>query len=223
MLAKRIGLIAALLVGAAPALAATYTTFESWEGANPDLGSGPGILGNFRDITTSIVTDPVFDGTQSLKIERDDTSTPQAYVAWVEGLNDGDTVTASFYVYDTTPGTGPSGRIWGHYTSNPDLATADVDSYAGSASGNTTYSDGSGWSWLVYTWTFDAGTDRTGMVIEARPYSDPGAIIYVDSLMVQVSTDSGEGFIETSNTFTAIPEPASLMLLGLAGLAMRRR
>jgi hypothetical protein len=223
MLRLVIGGLAAIALATA-ASAATFTNYESWEGDNPDVGSGPGILGNFGDITPSIDTDLAFDGDQSLKlVDAADSGTPQAYVAWIEGLEDGDTVTASFWAYDTTPGASPSGRIWGHYTSNPDLSAPDVNSFAGSAGGNNTFSDGTGWSWLVYTWTFDAGTDRTGMIIEARTYSSPGDTIWVDALMVQVNTDSGEGFIETANTLTIIPEPASLMLLGLAGLVIRRR
>jgi hypothetical protein len=105
------------------------------------------------------------DGVRSLALaESDGTSTPQAYVAWITGLTEGDEVTVSFDVYDDTVGANPSIRIWGHYTLD-----GDIDAYDGSAGGNSTYSGAvGGWENLAYTWTVAAG--KTNLCVEARPY-----------------------------------------------------
>ena len=156
----------------------------NWEDGGTALGSyGNAILSNS--------TEQAHGGTSSLKIVEDPLSgTPYAYIWWVTGLTDADEITASFWVYDITPGASPSGRIWGHYTSDPN----DVESYSGSASGNTTYSDGTGWSQVSHTWTFDSNTGANdGLVVEARIYSGSGAgenVIYIDDASITVSNES---------------------------------
>jgi len=130
-------------------------------------------------------------GTRSLKIWEDPLgSTPYAVVWWVTGCAQDDTIDANFYVYDTTPAASPSGRIWAHYTDDP----MDIDSYAGSASGNSTYSDGTGWSNLAFQWVFDSdGGLRDGIAIEARIYSGSAgsqdSIIWVDNTYIRTSSD----------------------------------
>lgn len=130
------------------------------------------------------------DGVRSLKFWEDPiTGTPQAFVWWVTGLTDGDTIDASFYVYDMTPATNPSGRIWAHYTSDP----SDILTYAGSASGNSTYSAGTGWDQLSFSWTFDSDFGaRDGFVVEARLYSGDLTTntIYIDDAAITVSSDT---------------------------------
>ena len=112
--------------------------------------------------------------------------TPQAYVARVCGLTDGDVVTASFWGWDDTPGASPSLRIWGHYDDNcTDLG------YAGSADGNLAYTDGLGWGQVSHTWVFDSslGT-RNSLTIEARLYSPtagPAMTGYIDDVHVEVT------------------------------------
>lgn len=173
--------IAVLALAAMPVWAEQNGTFDWEDGVTTALGTyGNAILENS--------TEQAHGGTHSLKITEDPLSgTPQTFIWWVTGLTDGDTITASFWVYDVTPATNPSGRIWAHYTSNP----SDIDSYSGSAGGNSTYSDGTGWSQLSYDWTFADSGDDDGFVVEARIYSGDGAnVIFVDDTAITVSSDT---------------------------------
>ncbi len=171
------------------------------------------LLGKYSDISEMVDDTVAHSGNVSLKLTDGGASgTPQGYVGWVTGLVDGDEVTASLWFYDTTPGGSPSGRLWGHYTSG------GIDDYAGSASGSYDYGPGTGWHEIEYTWTFDAGTDRTGLVIEARTYSGLGDTIWVDDLTVSAPDHA-------TICVAMVPEPASMLLLALGGLAglVRRR
>ena len=113
-------------------------------------------------------TSPVYAGSQSLEFyESPLYSTPQAIICWIQNLDEGDTVVASFYVYDTTPAASPSGRIWGHYNAN----YADPGNYDGSAGGNGTYSSGIGWEQLSWEWTIGPDSVDAGLMIEGRIYS----------------------------------------------------
>ncbi len=151
-------------------LAATETC--GWEGTDT-------ILGSYGDIIASIDTDPVYAGSQSLKLEDDMASgTPQAFIAWVTGLDDGDTVSASFWRYDVTPSSAPSCRIWAHWNDDPE----DINGYDGSAGGQSDYGPGTGWDMAEWEWTVIEG--HTGLVIEVRTYSNPGDIVWIDDLTV---------------------------------------
>lgn len=157
-----LSLLVVPFVFAVPA-SADYTVGYGWEdGVNTILGS----FGNLCCDVNQNVT--VHSGTQALQFQESPLGgTPQGYVARVANLTDGDVVTASFWAYDTTPGASPSSRIWGHYED-----ACGTFAYAGSASGNTTYSDGTGWSQLSYTWVFDSdGGTRSVLCVEARIYS----------------------------------------------------
>jgi hypothetical protein len=194
--------------GAATANAMTVT--YGWE-------DGETILGQYGDIIATNDNTVFHGGSASLKLVDDAASgTPQAFVGWVNGLTDGDEVTAGFWVYDTTPGASPSGRIWGHYT---DDAT-DIDSYAGSASGSYDYPAGDGWSYLEYTWVFDSdGGSQSGLVIEARTYTSAGDTIWIDDLTV-TAPDSA------TILPSAVPVPAAVWLLGggiLTLIGIRRK
>ncbi len=172
----RLALCALIIMAAVPVMATTV--LYGWE-------NGETILGMYPDgeiIATNVTSpDPVYAGMRSLRLEdASPSSTPQAYVAWICGLTDGDIVNASFYCYDDTPDVEPSGRIWGHYVDG------DVNAYAGSAGGSSAYSSGIGWEQLAYSWVFDSdGGTRDGLVIEARTYSSPGVVIWVDDLMIE--------------------------------------
>ena len=148
---------------------------------NPD----PIILGKYNDITATLSTTQKLSPDYSLKLVDGGGDTPYVYVAWITGLAHGDQVTASAWIYDTTPGASPSGRLWAHYTSDP----GDIDSFAGSTNEGTDYSS-NGWTYLEHTWTFDVGDPvRDGMVIEVRTYTDDGDTVWVDGL--SVSSDGG--------------------------------
>lgn len=142
------------------------------------------ILSSYGDIDAYNVQspDPVHTGSRSLKlVDQALSGTPQAYVAWITGLAHGDTVDAGFWRYDTTPGAAPSCRIWAHYTP----IAGGIDSYAGSADGNSDYGPGTGWDFTSYTYVFDSdGDTRDGLVIECRTYSNAGDTVWLDDLTV---------------------------------------
>jgi MYXO-CTERM domain-containing protein len=147
--------------------------------------------------------------------------TPQAFVAWITGLTDGDVVTGSFLGLGDrySEPANAMARIWGHYTT----AGGDIDSYDGSAGGNSTYS-GADWTYLEKEWTFNGdGGNHDGLVIEARIYGYSGGsyTTWIDDINVNViDTDNSGGIVIH---FAAVPAPGALALLGMAGLAGRRR
>jgi hypothetical protein len=108
-----------------------------------------------------------YDGSHSLEIyETGGTGTPQAYVAWIDGLQVGDSVYAIIQTLDLIT-SNPSLRIWGHWTP----VGGDVNSYHSSASGNSTYSGGESWVPLDYTFVVPDNDEIGGLVVEIRPYN----------------------------------------------------
>ena len=151
---------------------------------------------------------PVYSGERSLNLEDNSPSgTPQAYVAWVKGLQDGDSVFASMWRYDDTPAAAPSCRIWGHWNDNP----SDINGFNGSAGGNSDYGPGTGWGQTGHTWTVDDG--HTGLVIEVRTYSNPSDMVWLDDLAITAP----------DHATIIVPEPATLSLLLIGGVAVLRR
>lgn len=203
--------VVASLLCAAPALAGLENTASySWE-------DGGTIFGYFNSGSGEIIatnsTEQAYSGDSSLKLVENPTGgTPQVWVGFVTGLTDGDIIDASFWAYDDTEGNSPSVRIWGAYA-----LSEDVSSYEGSAGGNSTYSEGTGWGELAHQWTFDSdGGTRDALVIQVRMYSDSDSNpIFIDDLTV--STSSSTAVINFA------PAPGALALLGVAGLAGRRR
>lgn len=166
-----------LLFAILAASAYSNTVTCGWEGTETVLG----LYGTGNPpIIASLVSTPVHGGSQAMSLEDNSpTGTPQAYVAWIVGLSDGDQVTASFWRYDVTPGsTPPSSRIWGHWNDDPN----DLFGYNGSAGGNNDYGPGTGWDMVEHTWTVADG--HTGLVVEIRTYSEPGDTVFVDDLSV---------------------------------------
>ena len=90
-----------------------------------------------------------------------------------------DSVTASFWRYDTSPGSSPSCRIWAHWNDDPN----DINGHNGSAGGNSDYGPGTGWDETSHTWT-DTTMTHTGIVIEVRTYSGIGDTVWIDDMVV---------------------------------------
>lgn len=200
----------AALACAAPALAGVGNSASyGWE-------NGATVLGQSADnIAFTNSTDNPLSGTASLFMNEDPLSgTPQGYVAFITGLSDGDVIDASFWAFDDTPGSSPSVRIWGHYGQS-----SDVNETSGSAGGNSTYSGEDGdWSELFHSWTFDSdGGTRDALIVEVRMYasSSNGSSAYIDDLTVATSSETA--------VINFAPAPGALALLGLAGVAGRRR
>jgi DNA/RNA endonuclease YhcR with UshA esterase domain len=175
----------------------------SWEDGGTILGS----YGNLADVENVGETDGVapYDGDYMLTVsESPIDGTPQAFIAWVTDISEGDQITACFYGYDTTIDAAPSMRIWGSWTRDDEEGNPDINLYAGSADGNEEYTAGTGWGQVCHTFStsqenWEAGE---GLVIQARLYSSssgPDPTKYFIDL-VEVNT--------TSNTATIhFPEP----------------
>ena len=191
------------LVGSALAETISY----GWE-----AGSGDAILGSYGNVgSAEFSTEQAHSGDYSLKVTEDPIgSTPQAYLAWVTGLEEGDEVTAGVWIQSQNgPDSNPAGRIWGHYS-----AADDINDYQGSASGNTEYGGETDWDYVEYTWTIPA--DQEALVIEGRIYSssDPGLnVVYFDDLCITAPDGA------TVTVPSIVPEPTSFGLL-FAGLAL---
>ena len=139
----------------------------SWEDGGTILGS----YGNLADVENVGETDGVtpYDGDYMLTVsESPIDGTPQAFIAWVTDISDGDQITACFYGYDTTANSAPSMRVWGSWTANN-----DINSYAGSADGNEDYTAGTGWDQVCHTFSTTQENWEAGeaLVVQARLYS----------------------------------------------------
>ena len=217
---KTIAMLGAVSVLAATSVASaglSYTGSFNWD-------DGGTVLGSYgSNVTFANVVDPFGESAsdRALKISEDPLSgTPQGYLAFIDGLNDGDTINVSMMGLGDGSLTGKI-RLWAHYT------TSDVTSYGGSAGGSSEYSTSSTeWTMLSNEWTFSGGLasggDHTGLVIEARLYAyssndDPSG--WVDDINVEVFSTSSD----VSISFASVPAPGALALLGLAGIAGRRR
>ena len=191
---------------------------------------GPAILGSYGNLVNPMrQTQPpgqVHAGDYSLQVtEAPHSSTPQAYLAFIEHLRPGDVIDAGFWGYDVTPSASPSWRIWAHYA-----YSGDVNSYAGSASGPSDYTAGTGWSELSHSWTFpdSSVTGGDALVIEGRLYStpatDPNASTdyWADDLWVNVTAADWPA-TRITTPCGSIPEPATVAFLGMGALALIRR
>ncbi len=185
--------LSTLLLALPLAALASQTIGYDWDGTSDT------VLYVYGNGIATIASDTVHSAPQSLMFVEDPLSgTPQACVAWVRDLVDGDEVTASFWVFDTTPQADfPKGRIWGHWNDHVDPDS--VENYDGSASGPSAYST-EGWSQQEFTWTVVDG--HTGLIIEARIYSGAGAnVVWFDDL--SITAPDGASFI-LPNTVTSL-------------------
>ncbi len=225
-IAARLGLtvlLAALLLGMAPAQSAQTAGTTAlaplaiynygWENNGTILGSY-GNLSAAANVASG--TDPIgpttvmpHGGSAMLQVtESPHSGTPQGYIAFVENLVDGDSVTASFWGWDQTPGASPSLRIWAHWAQS-----GDVTSYEGSAGGSPDYTAGTGWSQLTWTWTLDTTANPTAdaLVVEVRLYSTPSegdfsTDYWIDDLQVEAPDTA---------TVTFPPDPTAVTLSSL--------
>ncbi|MBL1216675.1 MAG: hypothetical protein D8M59_04190 [Planctomycetes bacterium] len=184
--------VAATGLMAMPALGQVINEAYDWEDGNTVIGSYTS--GNMNLFWENSL-EQAHAGTSSLKLWEDPiTGTPQAYVAYVENLQTGDSITCGFWVYDENDEPSyPKGRIWAHYADSNDDDDCLIDTYRGSASGNNAYSIGPGWSYIEWNWIFDAGDPiRDGFVVEARLYSDIDLnTIYIDDMTIEVNAAGG--------------------------------
>ena len=163
--------------------AAAEVVDYSWEDSGTVLSIYPD-----PDLPSIIATNvpdwegnPVYSGNFSLKLEDNaESGTPQAYIAYIYNLQDGDQVTAGFWRYDDTPDGSPSCRIWGHWN---DELPGNPDGYSGSAGGNSDYGLGLGWDYTEWTW--DVVDGHTGLVVEIRTYSNAGDTVWIDDLHIE--------------------------------------
>ena len=195
----------------------TTSAFYGWEDGGLALG---GYNNDNMSYSNNANLDYVYDGARSLQLTEDPSAgTPQTFVAFITGLQDGDTIDASFFAWDDTEGASPSLRIWGSYATSD-----DITNYSGSAGGSSAYSSGTPdapWSECMHSWTFDSdGGERDALVVQIRFYAaGAGDTLWADDLNVDVFSASDNIVINTP----MIPAPGALALLGVAGLAGRRR
>lgn len=198
----------------------------SWEDGGTILGS----YGNLSDVANVGETDGVvpFDGDYMLTIsESPIDGTPQAFIAWVTDISEGDQITACFYGYDTTANSAPSMRVWGSWTQNN-----DINAYAGSADGNEDYTAGTGWDQVCHTFSTSQENWESGeaLVIQARLYSsssgpDPTKY-FVDLVSVETNSSTAtihfpgaiEGLIANAGSDQTVDAGSVVTLDGSASL-----
>lgn len=225
------GSVLAMAITGFVASAQAATVTYGWEDDPANL-----VLGTYNstNLSTFLEDDSSYvrSGQYSLGLtDASGSTTPQAYVGWVTGLQNQDQVTAGFWVYDKGAyGSGtskaPAARIWGHYTNDH----TDIDSFLGGAVNDTNspYST-TGWSYQTHTWTINSTGGATGLVIEVRTYDITGQgdainTLYIDDLTITAPDHAT--IITAGGTTSPVPVPGSALLLGaaLTGLgALRRR
>ena len=169
----------------------------SWEDGGTILGS----YGNLANVENVGETDGIspYDGDYMLTVsESPIDGTPQAFIAWITDISEGDQITACFYGYDTTTGSAPSMRVWGSWTAND-----DINSYAGSADGNEEYTAGTGWDQVCHTFSTSQENWESGeaLVVQARLYSSSSGPDPTKYFIDLVS-------VETTSTTATINFPA---------------
>jgi hypothetical protein len=128
--------------------------------------------------STAFVCPGACEGNCYLHVAEDPhTGTPSVVIAWIKGLQIGDTIWANVCLYDPFEGnsTFPGQRIYGAYTSCTDPCV-----YEAAATNPSTYTNGNPASWnsgtaaTSWTWTYQDATEPTGCFrVEVRQYSTP--------------------------------------------------
>jgi hypothetical protein len=198
------------------------------------------------DVPASTITVNAIEGSRMLQVTEDNTgegSDPNPFLAFVDNLDEGDTVEFSFQAYDPTDGRSPSILPNATYT-----VGGDVTSFAGFATPRQDFDDFGGDGWL-FTTTFDGSgsgilepitiddgdqDDRDGVVLRAQLLAQSASQsanggsgtqnFFIDDLSVTVTTTRTDATVTfPDGSVVAVPEPAAAALLGLGGLAMLRR
>ncbi len=208
--------VAAVMITAS-ANADLYTASYSWDTAATSVTTdGTDTYGNIDSYAST-----TFAGRTCLTFtEAPLSGTPNIKVGYITGLNDGDVIDCSAFGF----GAGSSSeyartRMWAHYT-NADGSYASSGGSSRTSTSDYSTSD-SDWTSINQQLTFDA-SKGFGMIIEARIYaysSTTNDTTYFTDLSISVDS-TGNVSIVLPNT---VPAPGALALLGLAGLASRRR
>ena len=129
----------------------------------------------------------VYAGTYSLRLELNESGgTAAAYLAYLWNLQGTETITASFYRYDDTPGAYPQVGIAAHWNAEWGESPINPGDFAG---GNEDYGLGQGWDSTSWSWPVSDG--HTGLVIEAVVNGDVGDVVWLDQLFIEVYNDGG--------------------------------
>lgn len=194
---------------------ATLTGFAAADLYSTGFDGPLNSLGTYGNVGDYYIMDD--GGNNVLYMEEDPIGgTPQLFLAWITGLSAGDsvTVTASAIGESNDGSATAKARLWGHFTDGE-----DIGSYLGSAGGGDNASnyigDAGVWETGSTTWTFDE--DRN-FLLEGRLYSygDNNSWM-MDDLIIEINSSTA------SIDMIGVPAPGALALLGIAGLATRRR
>ncbi len=217
MFRTTVGVVVGLAV-APVAAQADVMAFTSWEDRSEDAVFGT--HGNVESATYNGLKK--VSGSYSLKITESSPGggTPKAVVAWVSGLEAGDTITASVYLRGKQ-GTGDNakGRIWGGYYDSTDTSGGFT-----SAGGPSGYAGANGWEQMTHTWTFDGDPGQV-FGLQIRIYS----FLFNKHLLaddLEISTSNDSAIIEVAGaTSPVVPGPIAglAMIAGVVGLRRRRR
>ncbi|MCP4574264.1 MAG: hypothetical protein GY838_18030 [bacterium] len=163
-----------VLALAGGAYAQTETHCYGWENGGDVLGCY-----NCDNAAYEVNGVHVTEGSSALAAADLGGSTPQLYVAWITGLNEGDVITVTADAWDDSPSANPAFRLWGHWTDDVDVAN-----YVSSPGIGSDYSGATEWTELTAEWIIPAGI--VALCVEARPYdSSPyGGYNWMDNLCV---------------------------------------
>ena len=212
---------AAAAIAMAPAMAhSDVMAFTGWEDTSGDAVFGT--FGNVSDFGYSSAPDPVYDGNHSMFMTEDPlSSTPNAVVAWVSGIEAGDQITATMWFRGMdVGGSTAKARLWGGYYDATDTTT--YDSSAGGAGGYA--GENATWESMTYTWTVDDSTSIFGLQVRIYSYGDNN-MIWGDNLEISVNNDNATIEVAGSASTPVVPGPAIgiAMLGGLVAVGRRRR
>ncbi|HOX24158.1 MAG TPA: hypothetical protein PLL30_00210 [Candidatus Krumholzibacteria bacterium] len=137
--------------------------------------AGPGMEPIIASL--AMAPDPVLEGIRSLRLVHNAPGwAPRAYLAYVDGVGNGDRIMVEIARYAAAPGIAPC-RIRGRYNDSlPDLDVNDGDA------GGPDDPGGLGWQWVSYTWEMAGG--HSGLVIDVEMTGEAGDTVWLDMMIV---------------------------------------